>query len=103
MVAPADNRNWLTPDEAAQELGCAAPTVRKRMAEYGGYRVGRRIRFDRATVLASRRQPDFLHAPNATIQELSRALELQAALSRQQQLEIEQLKREVRALREGTK
>lgn len=88
MVAPV--RNWMTPEEAGAELGCKAPTLRKRMAEYGGYRVGRKIRFDRATILASKRQPDFLHKPNGTIQELVAALEAQAVLNKQRHIQFTQ-------------
>lgn len=88
MVAPV--RNWMTPEEAGAELGCEAPTMRKRMGEYGGYRVGRKIRFDRATILASKKQPDFLHKPNATIQELATALEAQAIFNKQQHLQFSQ-------------
>lgn len=80
----------MTPEEAGDKLGCKAPTMRKRMGQYGGYRVGRKIRFDRATILASKKQPDFLHKPNATIQELAAALEVQATFNQQQHLQFSQ-------------
>jgi hypothetical protein len=89
----------MTPKEAAATLGCSPATLRKRMAEYGGYRVGRVLRFDRATIEASRKQPDFLHAPNTTIAELARGIEALAALAKSQGLEIEALKREVQGLK----
>lgn len=83
-------RSWMTPAEAGRELGCEAPTMRKRMAEYGGYRVGRRIRFDRATILNSKSQPDFAHKPNATIQHLAAELEAQAVLNKQFRIQMTQ-------------
>jgi hypothetical protein len=109
MVAPAKHfdRAWLTPEEAGAELGCAPKTVRKRMGQYGGYRVGRLIRLDRKTVLASKSAPDLIHKPNASVQQMAAELEAQAVLNKQRHLQLvaqlEQLTKRIAQLESAQK